>query len=147
MSDSKAHRYPSWWHCATCARHLLFCGGPEDGRGGRDHRLPLLLNARAFWSCLPFFAVTRPYDEHSPSAVWCHLNAPQRQILTMAACFPCLASFQWPRQEGPRTLLPESSASIAVPRATLEPSWLSEGDHPCVDFNIIIIIICGCETS
>ena len=53
-----------------------------------------------------------------------------------------LASPQSPRRKGPR-ILPSgiSSASIAEGDAR---AWLSEGGHPCVDFNFNIT---ECETG
>jgi len=71
---------------------------------------------------VPAPKVTRPTDEHSPYAVWCHLNAPPAAVAPCGAVCPCLAAFLVASPGGDLILcpFPGTSASNAVPRATLE---------------------------
>ena len=76
---------------------------------------------------MPLFTVIRLHDEHSPCAVWCHLNAPRAADLADHAV--CLLFLGGLATSDFISCISPFSASIA-----------SAGrDHPCVDFNFIII--------
>ena len=85
--------------------------------------------------------IRRLPDEHCPRATWCHLNAPRAAVLAGHAV--CL--FPWVRHL--TLLLCVCDLSEGSPYPSFLP-WLSEVDHPYVDFNFIIItrrpIDCRC---
>jgi len=106
--------------CTVSASPLFLLVGAEDRHGwvGCVHQPPRPHAHRVGANSL----VTRLPDEHSLYAVWCHLNAPPAAVAPRGPVCPCLAAFLVASPGGDLILcpFPGTSASNAVPRATLE---------------------------